>query len=430
MATHTKEDLEKNQVKFTITVPAEEMRPYMEEAAQRLSETTKIDGFRAGKADYNVIKQKFGEMKILEEALEPVVRKTFVAAVLENELETVGSPKIDLEKIVPGNDLVYTAEVTRMPKVTKLADFRSLSVEAKKPEVHEEDVNLALRDLQRMQTKEVRAKDGQAVNEGDKVVLAMNMKKDGAPIEGGQSPNHAVYMGEEYYIPGFKEKLLGAKEGEEKKFSLPFPKDHVQKMLAGADVDFEVTVKEIFNLELPELNDNFAQTLGQKDLATMKELIQANLQKEKDNEEQFRQEREMLELLADKSRFEDVPDLLLNEEINKMAHELQHRVEDQGMEFDKYLSSIKKTLADLKLDFTPQALMRIKVALLLKELAKQEKVEVDQAELDKELDALAERYKDNEEARKQIYSPMYREYMESMQRNRKVIDLLREAMVK
>ncbi|MBU0646473.1 trigger factor [Patescibacteria group bacterium] len=430
MATHTREDLEKNRVKLTITVPKEETRPHMEEAAKRLAQNTKIDGFRPGKADYEVIRQKFGEMKILEEALENIVRKTFVQAVLEQEIDTVGQPKIEMEKMVPSNDLVYTAEVTRMPKVTKLADFKTLSVKAKKPEIEDKDIDLALKDLQRMQTKETRGKEGSIVDDQDKVVLSVNMKKDGVPVDGGQSPNHAIFLSEEYYIPGFKEQLLGLKEGEEKKFVLTFPEDHVQKMIAGAEVEFEVAIKEIFHLDLPEINDEFAKSLGQKDLETMKGLIRENLQKEKDSEEKFRQEKEMLELIADKSRFEDIPDLLLNEEINKMAHELQHRVEDQGMEFDKYLESIKRTLADLKLDFTPQALMRIKVALLLSEIARREKVEVDQKEMDQELDALAERYQDNEEAKKQIYSPVYREYMESMQRNRKVIDLLRNAMVK
>lgn len=430
MATHTIEELKDNQVEFTVTVPKEEVKPFMEEAAKRLSESTKIDGFRPGKADYEIIKQKFGEMKILEEALETIVRKTFVQAVLEQEIETVGQPKIDLEKLVPGNDLIYTAVVTRMPKVTKLADFKAFSVAAKKPEVEDKDIDLALKDLQRMQTKEVRAKEGSTAGEKDKVVLSMNMKKEGVPVEGGQSPNHAIYLSEEYYIPGLKEKLVGAKEGEEKKFTLAFPKDHVQKMLAGSDIEFEIAIKEIYHLEFPEMNDDLAKSLGQKDLETMKGLIKENLQKEKDNEEKFRQEKEMLEMIADKSRFEEIPNLLLNEEINKMAHELQHRVEEQGMEFDKYLESIKKTLADLKIDFAEQALMRIKIALLLKEIAKMEKVEVDQKEMDQELDALAKQYKDNEDAKKQIYSPMYREYMESLQRNRKVIDLLRETMVK
>jgi len=365
MANVTREDLEKNRVKLTVSVSPEEMRPYLEAAAIRLSEKTSIPGFRPGKASYEIIKQRLGDMKIFEEAVEPVVQHYLVKAVLEQGIETVGSPKIDLEKITPNNDFVFVAEVTRLPQVMKLGDYRKINIAAKPVQVTEEEVNLALRDLQRMQTKEVRATVGEIVNNQDKVVLSLQMKKDGVPLEGGQAPNHIVYLNEDYYIPGFKEQLTGLKEGEEKTFTLPFPEDHVQKMLAGAQIEFAIKVSEIYHLTAPGLDDDFAKALGQQDYATLQKLLRENLQREKENEEHFRQEKEMLESLADKSRFEDIPDLLLNEEINKMTHELEHRVEEQGLEFDHYLKSIKKTLADLKLDFAAQALIRIKVALIL-----------------------------------------------------------------
>lgn len=423
------ENLDNNRAKLTITVSVEEQTPFLEEAANHISQETSIPGFRPGKAGYETVKQRVGAMKVLEGALEPIVRAHFVKALLENDIETVGSPSIDMEKMVPDQAIVFTAEVALMPKVTKLADWRKLEVKAKSAEVEDKDVELALKDLQRMQTKEVRAKEGDVAGDKDKVVVSMNMKKDNVPVEGGQSPSHAIYMTEEYYVPGLKEKVLGMKEGEEKTFTLPFPKDHVQKMLAGSDIEFDIKVKELYRLEFPELNDVFAETLGQKSFDELKKLIKENLTKEKEGEEKFRQEKEMLELISEKSRFEDIPDLLLNEEITKMQQELQQRVEEQGLEFDKYLESIKKSLADLKMDFTPQALMRIKVALLIRHIAKEEGIKAEEAEIDAEVDKLAAQY-ENEEIKKKIYSPMYREYVEGMLRNRKVIELLKKEIVK
>jgi trigger factor len=430
MPTQTIEKTPDNKVKITVTLSVEETQPYLEEAAAKISESSTIPGFRPGKAGYEVVKQRVGEMKIYEEALETIVRKTYVKAVLENDLETVGSPKIDVVKMAPGNEIIYTAEVQLMPKITRLAEYQKISVKAKTPEVSENEIDLALKDLQRMQIKETRAAAGKKVGATDKAVVAMNMKKDGVPVEGGQSPNHAIYLNEEYYIPGLKEQLMGMGEGEEKKFTLPFPKDHVQKMLAGAEIEFTIGLKELYNLEYPKLDDEFAKTLGQKDFAALRTIIKTNLLKEKESEEKFRQEKEMLEAIVEKSRFENIPDLLLNEEINKMVHELEHRVVEQGLEFDKYLESLKKTLADLKMDFTPQAMIRIKIAMALKEIAKAEKVTVTNEELDQELDALAHYYKDAEEAKKQIYSPEYREYMEAIQRNRKTIEALRRVIIK
>jgi trigger factor len=195
-------------------------------------------------------------------------------------------------------------------------------------------------------------------------------------------------------------------------------------------VEFEVAVKEIYHLEHPELNDAFAQSLGQKDFATLKELISGNLKSEKEVEETQRQEKEVLEKIAKESSFEEIPDLLLNQEINKMIEELQRGVEEQGGEFETYLKSIKRTMADLKIDFTPQALMRVKVGLVLREVAKRAEIKVSEEEIDAQLDRMAERYDDNEDAKKRLYSPEYREYAQAMLTNRKTIAHLVETMVK
>lgn len=423
------EQLPKNQIKFTITVPSDELRPFLEEAVVHLSEHSSIPGFRPGKAGYDIVKQRFGEMKIYEEALENIVRKTYIEAVDGNKVETVGSPKIDIVKLAPGNDLIYTAEVTRMPNITRLTDFRKISVKTKTIGTDDKDVDLALKDLQRMKTKEIRGTTTETLGATDKAILGVNMKKDGVPVEGGQSPNHAVFLNENYYIPGFKEQLVGMKEGEQKTFSLEFPKEHAQSMLAGKPVDFEVTLKELYHLSCPEMNDEFASLVGQKDLAALKELILENIKRERAEEEKVRQEKELLEAVANESRFEDIPDLLLNEEINRMIQELTHRVEEQGLEFETYLKHLKKTLPELKMEFTPQAILRVKVALLVREIGKRENITVETKELDEELDRLAAQYESKEE-KQRIYSPAFREYMETMVRNRKVVEFLRGITVK
>jgi trigger factor len=425
----TIDNLEKNIVKLSITVSQSEAQPYLEEAARRLSEQTTIPGFRPGKAGYDIVKQRFGEMKILEEALEVIVKKHYVKALMDEDIETVGSPKIDVSKLAPGNDIEFTAEVARMPKATDLADFRALTVDSKPAQVQDKDMDLALKDLRRMRTKEIRAIKDAKAGETDKVVVSMNMKKDGVPVEGGQSPNHSIYLNEDYYIPGLKDKVLGMKEGDERTFSLTFPDNHVQKMLAGSPIEFEISLKELYNLELPELDDSFAQTLGMKDLTTLEQTLKENLQQEKEAEEKMRQEKEALELIAGKSRFDDIPDLLVNEEINKMIEELKRGVESNGLEFDQYLKNLNKTLAQLKLDFAAQALLRIKVALVLRELAEQEEIEVGDGEIEEEIESALKHY-NNEQAKEQVSSDAYRNYTAHILRNRKVIDLIRSAMVK
>ncbi len=423
------ENLEKNVVKMTFIVTQAEAKPYLEEAAIHLSEHNPIPGFRPGKAGYEIVKQRVGEMKIMEEALETIVRKSYVQAILEHNIETVGSPHIDVEKLAPDNDIVFTAEVTRMPKATVVADYKKISVEPKNVKVQEKDIDLALKDLRRMQTKEVRATSEDTATENHKIVVSMNMKKEGVAIEGGQSPNHSIYLNEDYYIPGLKEKVLGMKEGEQRIFTLAFPDNHVQKMIAGKEIEFEITVNELYHLELPGLDDEFAKSLGLPDFAMLKKTLEDNLQGEKDMEESQRQEKEMLEQIAEKSRFEEIPDLLVNEEINKMLSELQRSVENQGVTFEQYLKNLGKTIGQLKIDLTSQALIRIKVALLLRSIAETEKIEAKTEEIDTEIDKIAEQYKD-EDTRKQIYSPQYREYTEQILKNRNTIKFLKEIIVK
>lgn len=424
-----KEALPKNGLKITFTLTQDEVQPYLEEAAKRISEQTSIPGFRPGHASFDIVKQRVGEMKILEEALESIVRKSFISTILEDNIDTVGSPKVDVVKLAPGNDIVFTAEVVLMPRTKSLPDIEKLSVKAQNPNVDEKEIDMAVRDLQRMQTSEVRATADETVKMGDKVVIYMNMKLDGVPVEGGQSPNHAVYLNEEYYIPGFKEKLEGMKEGEKKTFSLAFPKEHVQTMVAGRDVEFDVELKELFHLQPPALDDAFAGTLGMKDMATLRETIKKNLLTEKEREARIKEEKEMLELMAGKTQFEDIPDLLLNEEISKMVLELQRAVEAQGLEFDTYVKNLGKTLAQMKLDFTPQALMRVKVAIMMRGVAKGQGIEVTEKELDDELDRIAEGYQDPK-TKEQVYAPQYREYMEQILKNRKVIEHLRRIIIK
>jgi trigger factor len=429
MPTIQKEPLPKNGLKLTFTLTQEDVQPYLEEAAKRISQQSSIPGFRPGHAGFDIVKQRVGEMKILEEALESIIRKSFVSAILEEQLDTVGSPKVEVLKLAPGNDIVFTTEVILMPRAKNLPELTKLSVKAQIPVVQDKEIDLALHDLQRMRTSEIRATTQEAVSQDDKVVISMNMRLEGVPVEGGQSPNHAVYLGEEYYIPGFKEQLIGLKEGEKKTFTLAFPKEHVQTMVAGKDVEFDVELKELFHLQPPTIDDAFASTLGMKDVTALREIIQKNLLSEKEHEARTKEEKEMLELVAGKTQFEDIPDLLINEEINKMVLELQRGVEAQGLEFDTYVKNLGKTLASMKLDFTPQAIMRVKVAIMLREIAREQNTQITEKEVDEELDRIAERYEDPK-AKEQVFSPQYRDYMEQILKNRRVIEYLRGVIIK
>lgn len=414
---------ENNVATFTLTIPQNLVEEGMKQAAQELSQDMKIPGFRPGKAPYDVIKQQVGEMKLLEACAENLIRSAFSKAMMEEDLETVGQPFFNAEKFAPGNDLVITAEIALFPKVTKLTDYKKVKIKNIDAKPKKEHLDEAKKDLARMQMKETPAKKGSKLKKGDKAVISLTMKKDGVVLEGGEGQAHGVYTNEPYYVEGFIDQIIGMSIDETKSFNLKFPKDHYQKHLAGQPVDFEVTLKEIHHVETPEINDDFAKKIGLKDLKDLEEKLQENLKKEREHEEMMRQEREVIDALVDKSTFEKIPDILVNQELNKMVEEIKNKVEEQGLDMDTYLKQINKTLADLKLDFTPTAIKRIKASIVVKEVAKLENIEATDEQLDQALDDLAARYPD-EKSKEVIYSPNYREMMSHQMKNKLVIDHL------
>lgn len=425
---YTKE-IKGNEAIFTLTIPQSEVEDGMKHAAEHLAESSDIPGFRPGKAGYEVVKQRFGEMKLLEAAAEELIRNAFVKALLEEDLETVGQPFFDVDKMAPGNDMVVTAKIALFPKMTKMAAISKISVKKSDVKPTEEQIARAKKDLTTMQTKEVRAEKKTKIKKGDKVIVDLTMKHEGVVLEGGEGRAHGIYTAEEHYIPGLVDKLIGEEEEKTLNFSLPFPKEHYQPHLAGKDIDFEILVKEIFHLETPAIDDAFAKGLGLKDAKELETKLMENLQNERQQEENLRVEKEMLQSMVKQSNFEDIPDILLNQEIQTMIGELENHVSQRGMKLDDYLASISKTMNELKMDFTPTALERIKVAILLKELAKKEKIEPTSDQIDEKLDLLSEQYKD-EKAKKAVYEPRYREYVSQQLRNRLVIDWLKEQIVK
>jgi trigger factor len=418
---------DKSTAEVTITVEPADYQKNMEAAAVRLSERAAIKGFRPGKAPYDLVKQEMGEIRILEEAMQSIVESNFFKVVSEEKIDTIGMPQITLEKFAPGNDLVFKASVALLPKVTlpKLSDIK---VESKAVEVSKQQIDETMENLRKMQGKEV-IKSGAATKE-DKVVVNMDMFIDKVGVEGGQAPNHQVYLSEPHYIPGFAEQLVGLKKDDTKEFTLKFPKEHYQKHLAGKDVDFKIKVNEVYKLSYPELNDDFAKSLGQKSLDKMVELLTANLSREGQRKEDERFEIALLEQLIEKSTFEAIPEVLIDAEKNKMFYELKHNLEEQGIPVEKYLADLKKTEAEILADFSSQAEKRSKAALISRQIAVENNIKVDKDELNKEFEAIRAAYPGNPTVEENLKRPEVIQTIQNTLQNKKVIQWVKEQIKK
>jgi len=422
MKTNVK-NLDKSQVELTIELTEEEIKPFLEKAALSISEKTKIEGFRPGKASYDIVRARVGEHAILEEAAESIVRKNYVKAITEKNIKTIGSPKIDIEKMAVNNPFIFKAVVALIPETT-LGKYKNLNIKKETPNIDDKKVEEMLGNLTKVQSKEVLV--DRAANEKDKIVVDMDMLKDNVPIESGQTKDMAVYLSETHYVVGFNEQLIGLKKGDEKTFVLDFPKEHYQKHLSGAKVEFKVKIKDVFEIQAPELNDEFAKTLGQESMEKLREMLKKNIAHDAEHKAQEKWEIDLLHKIIDNSKFKDIPEILVNEELHKMVHELKDNITKQGLTYEDYLKSINKKESELKLELAPEAVKRIKIALAIREIAKAEKIEVNDKEIIEETEKMMNAYKDNPEAQKQISAPEFQEYMKSRIENRKVIEIIKK----
>jgi trigger factor len=416
----------KSTVTAVITVAPADYAKHMEAAATRLSQRAAIHGFRPGKAPYNIVKQQLGEVRILEEAMQSIVEKNFFQVVQEEKLETIGMPQITIEKFAPGNDLVFKAEVALLPEV-KLADIAKIKVEKKAVTVSKEQLDETINHLRKMQGKEV-LKDG-AAGKDDKIVVDFDMFIDNVAIEGGQAKNHQIYLNEPHYIPGLAEQLVGLKKDAAKEFKLKFPKEHYQKNFAGKDVDIKVKANEVYTLEYPEINEEFAKALGQKSLEELRNLLTANISKEEEKKETERVEVAILDQVIEGSTFGEIPEVLLNAEKQKIFYELKQGLEERGISVEQYLNDIKKTEKELQDGFAEQADKRAKAALISRAIAKENNLAVEESELSAEVDAIRAAYPNNPTVEENLKRKEVLDTVASTIQNRKVMAWLKEKIV-
>ncbi len=422
--------LPKSLVELLIEVEPLELVPFMKRSAEKISETAKIEGFRPGKAPYDIIKGKFGEMAILQEAIDSIIMDTYYQAVKEHNLVPIGQPKIDLEKIAPENPFVYKATVTILP-VVKVADLSKISLKREEIKVNDEKVATILEEIRSMRAKEQLVE--RHAQSGDLVKFDFNVYRDGVPIENGASKDYSLIIGENRFIPGFEDNVIGLAAGEEKEFKLKFPEEYHEKSLAGKPAEFKVKLNEVLEIIKPELTDDLAKEISGGKFATVTELkenITKNLIEEETAKQERRLEIEMLEAMAKASEFEELPELLVHEEIHKMMHELESAVGQQGLDFPQYLNSLQKTPDDLEKEFEPQAEMRVKTSIIAREIYQEQKFEVSSDEVEKEIEDILKNYPANPDVRKQIETETYKEYLRNTIGNRKVMDYLKSIIIK
>ena len=419
--------LPKNILEVKIILGTEEMKPFYSNALQEIAASTTLAGFRPGKAPLYLVKQEVGDYKILEEAVSLAIEEKYEDIIKRLNIEIAAPPKLEIEKIAQGNELVFKLIFALIPKI-KLTNYKKIKIKKEKPEIKEEEIEKILANLQESRATQLRK--NMAAQKGDLIKADVEMLHDLVPLEHGQRKDATFILGKDYYLAEFSQNLIGAKEGDLKKFTLTYPSNYPDKKLASKKIDFKVKIKEIFELKLPKLNDSFAQNLGNyKNMEELKNQIKNNLLTEKERKIEEKYEIRILEEITKQSEFEEIPEILIEKEIAKMMVEMNGSVKNMlGLEFTDYLNMIKKTEDEFKKELVPQAEERIKTALVVREIALREKIKAEEKEIEAEKEKVIQTYADKKNIIDSLETDGFKKYLENMIINQKTIEYLKKIL--
>ena len=396
--------LSDTRVRATIKVEETELKAAEQVALKKLSKTVKVNGFRKGHVPLEVVKKNVDPNALAQETLENALSRAVAESFIENKLQALERPEVEVKKFVPGESLEFTAEADVLPKV-KLGDYKKLKATEKKVSVAKKDVDEVVERIRKSMAEKKEVK--RAAKLGDEAVIDFVGKKDGEAFPGGTGNDYPLELGSGSFIPGFEEAIVGLKKGDKKDIELTFPKDYHAPDLKGKKVVFETTVKKINEKALPELNDEFAAKTGP--FTSMSELtadINRELEAQKKREASDELKDSLVKQLVAKSNVV-VPAVLREDQVRSIEQDLMQNLMYQGLSIEQYWEQkgYKDRDAWVKAEANEAADNRIKAGMVLSELSKVLKIEATADELADHLNTYRKQYANNPEMAKRFEEP-------------------------
>ncbi len=421
------ENLEHNTAKLTVTVDAKDFEKATVKAYNKKKGSFNLPGFRKGKAPKAMIEKFYGPEIFFEDAVNDILPDEYAKAVEESGLDIVSRPDVEIVSVGKGEDLVFTAEVAVKPPV-ELGQYKGLEVAKDSVEVSDEEVEAELKKAQESNAREIAIED-RPVKEGDVITLNYAGTVDGVPFDGGTAESQKLEIGSHSFVDTFEDQLVGMNIGDEKDVEVTFPEQYHSQDVAGKDAVFHVKVLGIKEKQLPEIDDDFAQDTTEFDsLEEYKEDIRGKLAMGKEERAKSKMENDLVEQIVESSTM-DIPDAMIENQIDQMVQEFEQRISYQGLSFEQYLQYSGQSMDALRETMKPDAVKRIQGTLVLEAIAAAEELKADDDDLQAEFDRMAQMYQMESE---QIASFMGDEQKENMKKDlavQKAIDFVREAAV-
>ena len=421
------ENLEKNMVKITITVEADEVEKAIERAYQKQKSKISVPGFRKGKVPRKMVDKMYGAGVFYEDAANDMIQTAYTKAVEESDLDIVSRPKIDVTQLEAGKEFIFTAEVAVKPAV-ELGEYLGVEVPKADVEVTEDEINAEI-DREREQNSRIVTVEDRAVEDKDMVTIDFEGFVDGVAFEGGKGTDYPLTIGSHSFIDTFEDQLIGKNIGEETEVNVTFPEEYHAEELKGKPATFKVTIKKIQKKELPELNDEFAGEVSEfETVDEYKNSIKQNISDRKQNEAKSAKQDAAIEKAIENATME-IPEAMVDLQVEQMAQDFARRLSSQGLSVEQYFAYTGMDAAQLQEQMKPQALKRIQSSLVLEAIVAKENIEVSDDEMKKEVEDMAKAYEMEVEKLEEYLSEADKDNIKKDIQNRKAAELIADKAV-
>lgn len=380
---------ENNDAKFTIEFTAEEFENAIIEAYKAQKDKFTIDGFRKGKAPRSIIEKKYGEGIFFEEAVNRLFSLNYPLALDQLDLDVIDSPRAEFSQLKKGEGFTVTITVTCYPEF-EAKDYKGVEIETVKSEVTDEDVDEEIKSMSRKNSRMITV--DRPAKDGDMVLIDYEGWVGDNQFEGGTAERQPLKLGSGTFIPGFEEQLIGVSTGENKDVKVTFPEEYHAEELAGKEAVFKCKVHEIKEEELPEINDEFVKDVSEFDtLDELKADVREKLVKAAADKDESKMKNDAIEKVFEANDI-DVPDVMVENEIDNMMSEFDQQLRSQGMDMESYFKYLGTDAKDFRDNLKDEAFKKVKTRMVISAVAEQEKFEVSDEDVDKEIESMAQMY--------------------------------------
>jgi trigger factor len=380
----------KSSVRLEVELPPERLSRAIDDAVRALSRRTRVPGFRPGKAPRPILERVLGAGAVLDEAVEHLVKDAYRKALADADIRPLSNADVEIVQAEEGKPVVFRATVQVRPEV-KLGDYRNFSFGPEVPPVDDEKVSKVIDELLDQNATLAPVEDRPA-REGDYAVIGFQGTRDGEPFPGGSAERMPILIGEDRLIPGFEQHLVGLRVDESREFDLTFPDDYAEPSLAGGPAHFAVTLRELREKIRPEGDDEFARSMGDyADMPALRARIRQRLEHNALDSARHAFADRIIEYATANAELE-LPDVLVDQEVEVMHDELRGTLARQGIPEETYLQVTGKTPEAIHAEFRPGAEKRVKTLLVLSKVADVEGTEVTAEDVEAEVQRARERY--------------------------------------